>query len=70
MKYEITTHIIEARDAAFVAIRKLRAQCERFSDYDEMYKEAIGALYDAMECLSRARSATEFMEDNMERMKK
>ena len=64
MKYEITTHITNARDAAFDARRKLCDQWDQFRDFDDMHRAAIEAIDEALECLARARSATEFLEEN------
>ena len=64
MKYEITNIISEARENAFDARRKLCDQWDRFRDFDDMHRAAIEAIDEALECLSRARSATEFMEEN------
>ena len=61
---EITMHIAQARDEAFNARRKLTDQWDRFRDHDDMHRAAIEAIDEALECLSRARSATEWMEEN------
>ena len=65
MRYEITNIISEARENAFDARRKLCDKWDRFRDFDDMHRAAIEAIDEALECLARARSAIEFMEENV-----